>query len=226
MNDKLIKIKFPLTFFYLLVKNKSLFNDKQFIKIFIKMITLHQDYYIKFNIVQLFIPIKNTHPNSWKMIKLYQKIIDTNIINFNNIKKYSLKTNKRLFFLPLHKQLSYWQDKLTIINYLDDNSYGNSFSILLSEIQQPHPDILIQIIDRLYKLKTTLGTSFFKKEQILLFTIEDFYSLPWQEQKIIFFKFFSSIRKKINYKIKLIDDTIDYLNTINSIYKLCFIEES
>lgn len=220
MDDKLKTIKYPLVFFYNKIKNKSKISDEQFRLLFVKVITYHQDYFLDLNIVPLFLEIKDSHPQTWKIVKVYQKVLRINIENFKLMRKYRETVNKKLFNSSIENQINVWNKKLDKIKSLDDSSYGECFSIKMLLHNNENKIYENEMILRLIKIKDILGLRFFIKNNIILFYYDDFLNFNWSNKTKIYFKLIKNIKNKLNEIIKLLNKTKNYLNILNEIYQI------
>jgi hypothetical protein len=222
MDDKLKTLKYPLVFLSTLVKKKDKIDDEKFRLVFVKLITYQQDYFIDLNIVPLFSIIKNSHPETWKIVKTYQKVLKQNLLNFEGIRKYRKFVSKRFFNLSLEKQIKKWEEKLSLIKALDDSTFptGDTFSIKLLLLENGNQELVDEMILRLAKFKEILSHSYFIKQKIVLFTTEEFEKFTWKEKTTLFLKFFQKIKKKIQEKIDLLKKTKNYLDILNEIYQI------
>jgi len=224
MDEDLKKLKYPLVFLSRLVKKKDKISDEKFRLVFVKLITFQQDYFLDLNIVPLFTIIKQSHPETWRIVKTYQKVLKQNLNNFKEMRKYRDKVHSRFFKLSLEKQIKKWQDKLNIIKAVDDSSFptGDTFSIKLLVMEKGNEELVMEMILRLKKLMEILSHSYFIKQKIILFTVEEFEKYSWKEQTVLFLKFFQKIKKKIQEKIDLLSKTKNYLDILNEIYSITF----
>ena len=224
MDEDLKKLKYPLVFLSTLVKKKDKISDEKFRLVFVKLITFQQDYFLDLNIVPLFTIIKQSHPETWRIVKTYQKVLKQNLINFKEMRKYREKVNSRFFKLSLENQIKKWQDKLNLIKAVDDSSFptGDTFSIKLLVMEKGNEELVMEMILRLKKLMEILSHSYFIKQKIILFTVEEFEKYSWKEQTVLFLKFFQKIKKKIQEKIDLLSKTKNYLDILNEIYSITF----
>ena len=130
--------------------------------------------------------------------------------------KYGKKINRRLLYSSLDNNINYWQNKYVKINAINDSSFGNGFhlrilsdsgvKVLKQNFMESETEQIIktttfnytnEMINRLCDIKEVLGTSFFSKNNIKMFTIELFKGLNYELQKKIYWKMFMKIMSVI-----------------------------
>jgi len=222
MDNKLGIIKYPLVFFYNKIKNPLKITDANFRVLFVKVITLQQDYFLDLDLAPLFFEIKLTHPQTWKIVKVYQKVLKLNLANFEKMRNYKNNVANRIFNLSLANQILYWNKKLNYIKALDDASFGDSFSIKMLTHDKKNYIYENEIINRLIKVKSILGIKFFTKNNIILFLLNDFLNFTWTDKTKIYFKLIKTIKNKIIEIINLLKNTETYLNILNEIYHIVY----
>lgn len=220
MDNELKLIKYPLVYFLKKIKEKSKITDNDFRLLFVKIITYHQDYFLDLNIVPLFTELKQSHPQTWKIIKVYQKVIKNNLENFKNIRIYRNKISKRVFKMSLENQILNWENKYNKILALDDSSFGSSFSLRILLHNKNNLIYENEMIHRLIKIKKILGFNFFKNNNIVLFYLDDFLNFSWNIKTKIFFKLFKKVKSILKEDIHLLKKTKNYLSILNEIYQI------
>ena len=210
------KVKYPLVFLKRLSEQEI--NEKLMYETLKYFLRFYQQKLYGYKIGDLF----DNMDDKYKKVKLlangYDMLYNENMKYFLKLEKYGKKINRRLLYSSLDNNINYWQNKYVKINAINDSSFGNGFhlrilsdsgkvlknikeNIVESETEQviktKNYNYTNEMINRLCDIKEVLGTSFFSKNDIKMFTIKLFESLDYELQKKIYLKMFVKIMNVI-----------------------------
>lgn len=208
------KIKFPIIFLTKLSKkleeNNDFIDDEKlfyFMKYFFR---LYHYYLIDLKIINLFKSIKDSHPKTYKFINSHDKLLNVTIINFRKLLNYRDTVSNKFINQDISKQIQYWEHKLKKLIAINDATFGDGFILKIILNDEENINYVNEIINRFILIKKLLGTKFFQKNKIILFTLENFNKFDYQIKVRIFMKFY--VKCKF-----ILEENIDNLkNTKNS----------
>lgn len=218
------KIKFPIIFLTKLSEkikeNLNIINDEKLfylIKFFFKF---NHFYLIDLKLCKLFNSIINSHPKSFKFINSHDILLNLTVSNFRKLFDYRDRVGYKFIDKDIEYQISFWEDKIKILNAINDCSFSNdSFIIKLMTLNTDNIHYTKEIINRLILIKKLLGNKFFKKNKIILFTLEDFNNLDYQNKVKLFMKFFIKCKHIINTDIYILKETKNYWDLLKFMYR-------
>ena len=195
-------IKFPIIFLAKIVHLvKQNTEQENIIRLVLKFFfKFFHPYIINLNILKMFKKTRNTHYRIYTLIDSYQNLLRINKTNVLALKNYSIRY-KNLVNKPVEKQIFYWKKKLNIINAINDATFDDGFFFKLIENNN---SIIYreELLHRIHLISNTVNLSFFKTNDIMIFSIATFETCDTNLQNKIYLK----LIKKINNIIK--DDLI------------------
>jgi len=199
------KIKYPIIFLKKLSKkleiNKDLIEDEKlfyFMKFFFRF---NHFYLIDLKIISIFKSIKNSHPKSYKFINSNDKLLNLTTNNFRKLLDYKDRVNIRFIKNTIDYQINFWEDKLKLLNSINDSTFGDGFIIKVILQNDENIHYVNEMVNRLFLMKKLLGSNFFRKNKIVLFTYSDFMNFDYQIKVKIFMRFFVKCKFIINEDI-------------------------
>jgi hypothetical protein len=192
--------KTPLLLLYILL-NKTNFNDIDIENILKKFFLLNDILSIKINISCII--NKNKYKNSYLLVNNYYNIINKQIkiipfiLRIKDVYPYNYFWSK-----DINTQIDYLKKKLNLFLSYYDCSKGNiTFMIKLRMGYNNSLKVIEnQMIDRLIKTKKLFKLHFFKKNKIVLMSLENFLNLTYENKiNYIEYIFISCLKKILSY---------------------------
>lgn len=240
------KIKYPLIFLDKLSK-QDISDNLMFmtIKYFFRF---HHNKIQDLKIIKLFDKLdKEKYKKTIAMIVAHDYLLEENVINFTNIRKYAGKIPKKLLYSSIENNIKYWENKLIKINAINDSSFGEGFHLkVLGDIKNEpkkskkssknicydySEEIILkkankknlntytnEMIERMYNIKNILGTSFFRKHKIILFSKYFYIDIEYKNQIKIYFKFILKVLEIIKSYIADLKKLKHYRDLLLKLY--------
>lgn len=216
------KIKFPLIFLTKLSKklenNKDFISDEKlfyFMKFFFRF---NHFYLIDLEIISLFKFIKNTHPKTYKFIKSHDKLLNITTSNFRKLFDYKDRVGD-FINKDIDYQINFWEQKLDRLIAINDSTFGDGFILKLIVEETENINYVNEIINRFILIKKLLGHKFFIKNNIILFTVEEFMNLDFQIKVRLFMKFYIKCKFILNKDITNLKNLKKSWEFLKFIYK-------
>jgi hypothetical protein len=131
---------------------------------------------------------KNKNPEVIKILEIFYEIVHTKVILLSNIKQwFDIYKNKKFWEKDQQEQIKELETKKNLIKANFDTSKGGiSFRmkiipILRNDNQQAKSDTIESICIRLRNILNYMGVDFFKKVDIPIFTLLEFYDLSSED---------------------------------------------
>ena len=216
------KIKYPIIFLTKLSKkieeNKEIINDEKlfyFIKFFFRFNHFNL---IDLKIVSIFKSIKISHPKTYKFINSHDKLLNLTTTNFRDLLVYKDKVSKRFLNSNIDYQINFWEEKLKKLIAINDSTFGDGFIIKIILQSDENTYYVNEMVNRLILMKKLLGSNFFKKNKIILFTYFDFMNFDYQIKVKIFMKFYVKCKFILNEDITKLKNLKKSWNFLKYIY--------
>ncbi|ADO67356.1 hypothetical protein crov322 [Cafeteria roenbergensis virus] len=215
------KIKFPVIFLTqlstklknnenLIIDNKLLYFLKYFYRFY------HYNL-IDLQISCLFKSIKITHPKSYKFLIQQDKLLSLTVSSLRKLFNYKNRVSSKFINKHIIDQINFWEDKLIKLNAINDCNFGDGFHLQLI-LQKNNYYYINELVQRFILIKKLLGNKFFKKNSILLFTIDDFLDLEYKIKITLFIKFFTKCKHILTEDINNLKETNKYIEILKHIY--------
>jgi hypothetical protein len=213
-------IKYPLIFLSKLVTHVNKNNDITDEFLFYTMKYFLRFYHPKiyqYNIIRLFSDFKEKYNKTYVLIHSHQKLLEINIKNFTELLEYRDRIRPFIMRMTLENQIKYWKGKLKKLEAINDSTNGEGFfmKLISNENNKIYQD---ELINRLILIKKLFGYKFFKSNNIVLFTIEDFNNFDVQIRNKIYLKLIIKLRNILKIDIQNLTKTLNSWNLIKYIY--------
>lgn len=205
--------KTPILLLYILL-NKTELKDNDIVIVLKKIFTINDILTLKvnfFNIID-----KNNFPESFLLVNNYYNIINKQVKILPFIKKIKESHPYQYFWnKDIDSQIEYFKDKLNLLLSYYDCSKGSITFMLRLRIGYNEKSLIFienEMIKRLIKTKKLFKLPFFKKNKIILISLDNFLDLTYQNKiNYLDYIFITCLKKLLNY--------INYLELYNS-YRL------